>query len=496
MEEATGKQNGSLVQPRTHRGMHNHTWDNKWQTTRGIGLAHNGLRPSATGIPRGIGTAGLRVWPSGSSDNLKPRRRMEPNTYDPGSEIFERAEIIGLRLPAQMKSPVHRPPAPSAMPHSPVASGSQKLGASTFIAKSPPPLSRHPALLKNLSGRIASGPNLVAESGHQAGSLNKPRHTVYNPAPFPMNSLVVQSAQNPCSFTGVTFESLVVNGQTPPVKRDVPIHRSLITEGHPNDKSLLGLQVQHDTLRERRSSAMGDPGNAEQHSYNRTSGEMKPINLCTTKEATDSLHPGEESDMEVTEVEPGKATAQCLTKTEAVKPSKYRRFLLIDNKGMPYTVLVEEPKPDTDKDRLVFAGGFGASGGTEGGSAPRKMYSCPICSRQFEYLSYLQRHSITHSAHKPFGCDICGKAFKRTSHLERHKYTHTVGKPYECQICQRSFRDTGELAHHHRVHTGERPFQCEMCHMRFGERNTLLRHVQRKHPKQPLLDSFSEYVSD
>ncbi|KAM3823699.1 uncharacterized protein M6D78_018932 [Vipera latastei] len=155
--------------------------------------------------------------------------------------------------------------------------------------------------------------------------------------------------------------------------------------------------------------------------------------------------------------------------------SRLGRYLLIDSQGLPYTVLVEE--------------GVGTPGGPEGGGSGgtlRKVYSCPVCLRTFEYLSYLQRHSITHSESKPHVCRACGKAFKRTSHLERHKYTHSGRKPHQCPICQRRFRDSGELSHHQRVHTGERPYQCEACHMRFGERNTLQRHIRRKHRLQLL----------
>ncbi|XP_008115373.1 zinc finger protein 581 [Anolis carolinensis] len=159
---------------------------------------------------------------------------------------------------------------------------------------------------------------------------------------------------------------------------------------------------------------------------------------------------------------------------EQGESSRLGRYLLIDSQGLPYTVLVEE--------------GVAAAGSNDSGSVGslRKVYSCPVCSRTFEYLSYLQRHSITHSESKPHVCRACGKAFKRTSHLERHKYTHSGRKPHQCPICQRSFRDSGELSHHQRVHTGERPYQCEACHMRFGERNTLQRHIRRKHRLQLL----------
>ncbi|CAI9565326.1 unnamed protein product [Staurois parvus] len=144
--------------------------------------------------------------------------------------------------------------------------------------------------------------------------------------------------------------------------------------------------------------------------------------------------------------------------------STFRRFLLIDSQGLPYTVVVDIAHVDVSKS-----------------AAPRKVYKCPVCFRIFEYLSYLQRHSIAHSQQKPHVCKICGKAFKRTSHLTRHKYTHFGGKPCQCQICHRRFRDIGELTRHQQSHTGERPHQCEVCHMRFGERSTLQRHMLAKH---------------
>ncbi|XP_078510958.1 uncharacterized protein LOC144770364 [Lissotriton helveticus] len=466
MEESTGKQNGSLVQARTCGTMIHHRSDTKWQTSQKHGLAQNGIRPSTTEISRGRDTTGLRVWTSVRSEHLKPRRKMEHNRYDPGSEIFERAQHLGLKWPAQMKTPVHRLHTPTSMPGSSLTSSAQKLRNCSIISKSPPPLLRHTVLPKNLNGRVSSSPNLVSDHRCHVNILEKP------------------------CLSSETFQSHLVNRITPSVKKDNIVHRSVLDERQTLSNNSLELH--------RTSSDTVNFGRGEQHSFkSNTMGDLKPINLCRTRDSKDSQYRGKGTDMEVTE--PGKSATQCTTKVEIMEPSKYRRFLLIDSKGMPYTVLVEEPKPSSVKDPGVLPGAVGtssSSGSTDVSSAPRKMYRCPICSRVFEYLSYLQRHSITHSQQKPYVCDACGKAFKRTSHLERHKYTHTVGKPYECQICQRSFRDTGELAHHHRVHTGERPFQCEMCHMRFGERNTLLRHVERKHQKQPLLESFTEYVSD
>ncbi|XP_060508668.1 zinc finger protein 581 [Panthera onca] len=151
-------------------------------------------------------------------------------------------------------------------------------------------------------------------------------------------------------------------------------------------------------------------------------------------------------------------------------PRRPNHYLLIDTQGIPYTVLV-----DQESEREP---------GADGASAQKKCYSCPVCSRVFEYMSYLQRHSITHSEVKPFECDTCGKAFKRASHLARHHSIHRAGggRPHGCPLCPRRFREAGELAQHSRVHSGERPFQCPHCPRRFMEQNTLQKHTRWKHP--------------
>lgn len=133
-----------------------------------------------------------------------------------------------------------------------------------------------------------------------------------------------------------------------------------------------------------------------------------------------------------------------------------RRFLLIDSQGLPYTVVVEEPISVGLSNSTSTSWSDNTIAGISKSVAPRKVYKCPVCFRIFEYLSYLQRHSIAHSQQKPHVCKVCGKAFKRTSHLTRHKYTHFGGKPCQCQICQHRFRDAGELARHQQSHTGEK----------------------------------------
>nr|XP_033818148.1 zinc finger protein 524 [Geotrypetes seraphini] len=165
------------------------------------------------------------------------------------------------------------------------------------------------------------------------------------------------------------------------------------------------------------------------------------------------------------------------------------QFLLIDDKGMPYTVMKKdlekaaegEPQHPTEEVPPLPPPPPTSSSPPPG---PRKLHYCLVCFRTFLYLSDLERHSITHSEHKPFECKVCGKSFKRSSHLQRHKHIHTGERPFRCTICLKGFRESGELLRHQRVHTGEKPYQCELCHLRFTERNTLRRHIKRKHARE------------
>ncbi|CAN2387940.1 hypothetical protein PRIEUP_LOCUS14666 [Pristimantis euphronides] len=184
------------------------------------------------------------------------------------------------------------------------------------------------------------------------------------------------------------------------------------------------------------------------------SGALTNAGSVTYKTTTNRMTKVARRSSSPDEVKGGKANFKEKDKTDG--GSTHRRFLLIDSQGLPYTVFIKEP----------ISGGLNGSASTSASDStlakvsksvtPRKVYKCPICFRIFEYLSYLQRHSIAHSQQKPHICKVCGKAFKRTSHLTRHKYTHFGGKPCHCQICHRRFRDVGELSRHQQSHIGDK----------------------------------------
>ncbi|XP_030053580.1 zinc finger protein 524 [Microcaecilia unicolor] len=179
------------------------------------------------------------------------------------------------------------------------------------------------------------------------------------------------------------------------------------------------------------------------------------------------------------------------------------QFLLIDDKGVPYTVMKKDldkaaegkPQPHVEEVPPPPSPAPPAPPSSPP-PGPRKLHYCLVCFRTFLYLSDLERHSITHSEHKPFECKVCGKSFKRSSHLQRHKHIHTGERPFRCTICLKGFRESGELLRHQRVHTGEKPYQCELCHLRFTERNTLRRHIKRKHARETFYQQEAGDSSD
>nr|XP_033818068.1 zinc finger protein 420-like [Geotrypetes seraphini]XP_033818069.1 zinc finger protein 420-like [Geotrypetes seraphini] len=414
-----------------------------------------------------------RKQPAESPDTPAQRRKVNISKYDQdrdatkGTVIGKTQNVEVTRWSGQVRTPMWR-----CLPqktNSRALPPSVRLGleAKAGAINGPPPISRHPALLKTFNGYSAASQSaLFVEGGGQQSEPRNSALSVGSPFHRAEGKLAVQNAKKIWVSAGEAYQSFQVNRQTLLLK-DGMVRSS---HGHSSE-----MPQENKSARSR--GIVKSESTSNLSFISQKTGGIQPTKLYKEKSQQDS---GDEGEIGI--VENAGLTAQTPVIPECGEQSG--KFLLIDSKGLPYTVFVRQSKP-LDRKEL--------ESGTEVGShlmetrvAPRKLYSCPVCSRVFAYLSYLQRHSITHSEQKPHVCQVCGKAFKRTSHLERHKYTHAGSKPHRCPICQRSFRDAGELTHHQRVHTGERPYQCAVCHMRFGERNTLQRHVRRKHLEAPV----------
>lgn len=131
-----------------------------------------------------------------------------------------------------------------------------------------------------------------------------------------------------------------------------------------------------------------------------------------------------------------------------------------------------------------------------------------MCTTQFKFKSWLDRHSALHEKGK-FKCELCENTYKRqdslTEHIKKHlvnikltcehcnkKFTERrnllahiknlyrlpgTASPY-CAICERSFSCKKTLRYHINLHNNIKPFTCH-CGAQFSAPNNLSRHKQK-----------------
>ncbi|XP_056142374.1 zinc finger protein 271-like isoform X2 [Lampris incognitus] len=107
-------------------------------------------------------------------------------------------------------------------------------------------------------------------------------------------------------------------------------------------------------------------------------------------------------------------------------------------------------------------------------SKPR--HCCPVCGRDCQKASALQKHLRIHSGERPYQCPTCKKSFTQQVHMTEHQRIHTGEKPYTCNDCGKSFTFSSALRRHQRLHNDDRPYQCPLCQKSFKQQSSLKSH--------------------
>ncbi|KAJ4449102.1 hypothetical protein ANN_00497 [Periplaneta americana] len=117
----------------------------------------------------------------------------------------------------------------------------------------------------------------------------------------------------------------------------------------------------------------------------------------------------------------------------------------------------------------------------------KQVYLCLICSKDFNELSQLNEHILTHSELKPWKCEICGRTFRLSSQLKCHVQLHFGIKPFKCKICGKEFKYADVLNVHIRSHTGENPYTCDVCDKNFRSKESIRIHMLSHTGQKPYL---------
>jgi len=70
-------------------------------------------------------------------------------------------------------------------------------------------------------------------------------------------------------------------------------------------------------------------------------------------------------------------------------------------------------------------------------SQVKQRHFCQICTKGFDYSSYLRGHEIIQTGELPFVCQICDKGFSMKSSLKVHDLIHTGERRFICHVCDK-----------------------------------------------------------
>ncbi|KAG8187907.1 hypothetical protein JTE90_002922 [Oedothorax gibbosus] len=124
------------------------------------------------------------------------------------------------------------------------------------------------------------------------------------------------------------------------------------------------------------------------------------------------------------------------------------------------------------------------------------LYVCQICSKRFEDVQQLKKHSLIHTKNKHL-CQMCFKSFKTRRQLIAHSVTHKTKTeaPFACQVCSKQYPTEKQLQKHFRTHTDMFTHKCQECDKVFANRANLRKHMgyhTRHHVCNVCGDSFTQ----
>ena len=115
------------------------------------------------------------------------------------------------------------------------------------------------------------------------------------------------------------------------------------------------------------------------------------------------------------------------------------------------------------------------------------VYHCSVCQYSSPCLKTVRAHqAATHKG--PFCCDICGAFLASKASLRNHMEGKHGSKKFQCQLCSFSSTRKFGLTQHMSMHNGS-ILLCDQCNFTTVHKANFIKHIQRKHSKEPKKES-------
>uniref|UniRef100_A0A673G1H2 Si:ch73-347e22.4 n=1 Tax=Sinocyclocheilus rhinocerous TaxID=307959 RepID=A0A673G1H2_9TELE len=108
-----------------------------------------------------------------------------------------------------------------------------------------------------------------------------------------------------------------------------------------------------------------------------------------------------------------------------------------------------------------------------------RCYSCTQCNLQFRFFSSFREHMIDHAGQRPYACPLCPKTFIQEASLHAHQCeSHKLCKSLKCDVCSKTFNSLRNLIKHSLLHNGSTSHVCLLCNLSFTNTRVLKEHLK------------------